>query len=219
MIERYRKDYDGEFVITDTIIRHGKKVQEREWVPDPVSVSHISKRATCIEVNGTLKDTLYKRIESNNGGNLGKHRMQVYGVEGVWRKMVPNFTIAMDDDNLQQMIRRSYTKESIVYTGTRYCLKYPGEFYLVPHGVSFSSAALAVWLACFDGHKEIFLVGYIDDGSDKQAKMISAVNEIMKTYKSTQFIHVTNNNSPEPWKYNLNFSAMAMNTYVSHCDV
>ena len=32
MSERYRTDYDGEFVIINNTIKDGKKHQEREWI-------------------------------------------------------------------------------------------------------------------------------------------------------------------------------------------
>lgn len=217
MIERYREDYPGEFVITKTVIRNGKKEQEREWIDNPIKVEHVSERGTCIAEDPSLKDTLYKRIEQNNGGNLGKMKMQVYGVENVWQRITPNFIVCQVPDQLEEMIKRGYSHKSVVYTSASYCIKYPGEFYLTPYGLSLRSHALAVWLACFDGHKEIYLVGYNNDGTKQ--KMINSIVDIMKAYKDVRFIQVTNNNSPHEWKEQINFSSMDMNTYISHCDV
>ena len=34
--ERYRKDYTGEFIITNTSWAGGKKRTQREWMPNPI---------------------------------------------------------------------------------------------------------------------------------------------------------------------------------------
>ena len=49
MIEsRYRRDYDGEFVITETRVADGTTQQTREWVPNAIENHHISGRAAVI---------------------------------------------------------------------------------------------------------------------------------------------------------------------------
>ena len=49
--ERYRADYEGEFVITESRWSGGKKTQNREWVANPIDNQHISGRAACIGSN------------------------------------------------------------------------------------------------------------------------------------------------------------------------
>jgi len=46
--ERYRADYPGEFVVLKTRLENGQKVQEREWIPNPVENQHISSRAAVV---------------------------------------------------------------------------------------------------------------------------------------------------------------------------
>ena len=48
MSERYRTEYDGEFVIVSNIVKEGKKLQEREWIENPIKNQHISGRAAVI---------------------------------------------------------------------------------------------------------------------------------------------------------------------------
>ena len=48
MQERYRNDYDGEFVILNTFYKDGKKQQEKEWVANPIENQHISARAAVV---------------------------------------------------------------------------------------------------------------------------------------------------------------------------
>ena len=59
MSERYRTDYDGEFVITVNTITNGKKVQEREWIANPIENQHISGRAAVIGNGASRYNTNY----------------------------------------------------------------------------------------------------------------------------------------------------------------
>ena len=48
MHQRYRKDYDGEFVVVDTIVAENSTSQKREWIPNAVENHHVSGRAAAI---------------------------------------------------------------------------------------------------------------------------------------------------------------------------
>ena len=215
MKEQYRRDYVGEYVITNIRVINGKKEQNRVWINNPLAVNSVSNRATCIAESSSLKGSFYKQIQNHNGGNLGEFKMQLYGVDSVWQKMVPNFTVCKDRDMLEKMIQTQFTKESVVYTSASNCTRYPGEFYLTPYHNAMNPHALAVWLACFDGHKEIYIVGY----DHTNYKIMATVQDVMQVYKDVKFIQVTNNGSPHEWKQQLNFSAMTKDQFVSHCDV
>jgi len=54
-IERYREDYSGEFVITKTTFKNGKKVQEREWIDNPITNSHFSNKSNLYWVKPHLQ--------------------------------------------------------------------------------------------------------------------------------------------------------------------
>jgi hypothetical protein len=45
MQEIYRKDYDGEYVVLNTIIKDGNRQTEKEWIDNPIKNQHISGRA------------------------------------------------------------------------------------------------------------------------------------------------------------------------------
>ena len=143
MPERYRTEYDGEFVITVNTIKNGQKHQEREWIANPIENQHISGRAA-------------------------------------------------------------------------------GEFYLVPYGQRGRSLSVATWLACFDGHKEVFLLGaegQADNGEYDQ-QLINEMDNIMKEYNTVSFIYVSDNiKSNDQWRKNLNFESWNYAKFVSVCDI
>jgi hypothetical protein len=220
--EHYRSDYDGEFVITNTVFKDGKKEQEREWVENPITNKHISDRATCIAVGTSIEGFLLNRLENHVGGLLGSLSMQVYGVQDVYKKLKCDFLVALGQDTLDEIKESEYDENNIVYTSTKGCLENQGAFYLIPQSTRSTPHATAVWLACFDEHKEIFLFGYdqYNDIAEKQIKMIDSVNLVMKTYSSVKFYHVRKHGEmPESWKYLSNIDSMTIQEYVSYTDI
>jgi len=213
--EVYRKDYLGELVIKRIVIRNGKKERETDWVSNTIDVTHVSNKATCMAESKLLKQSFYNQVANNSGGNLGKDKMQVYGVDSAWKYMEPDFLVTKDKGILEAMIKCRYPSKCVVYTSSSNCIRYPGEFYNVPYGTLNNTQATAIWLACFDGHKEVYIVGY----DHTNPKIVNSIESIIKAYKNVKFIHVTDTNSPHEWKRRLNFSALTKNQYVSHCDV
>lgn len=225
MDERYRSDYEGEFVITNTRVVNGKKVQDREWIQNPIENQHISGRAVCI-ADGESRDKFdIRKIEGHRGGLLGKLRLQSYGTGRVCDEIACNFYITKDAEQLQKLIDKKYVVNTVVYSSAGKCLKFPGELYLIPYAMLLSEKALAVWLPAFDQHKEIYLLGYdFEDG--KHEKLANEIYEIMQTYTKTRFIRVSQlfhgrlrTDTPDKWKNCRNFSEMTYSEWVSHCDV
>jgi hypothetical protein len=80
----------------------------------------------------------------------------------------------------------------------------------------------ALWMACFDGNQEIFLVGadvYNPDNSPKH-KIISTVAQVMRVYSQHQFRFVTTTHTaPESWQELLNFQTIQEREFISYCDI
>lgn len=217
--ERYRQDYNGEFVITETRWSAGKKEQTREWVPNPVENQHISGRATCIisDIDQFRYD--YRKLENHRGGLLGSKKLQNYGTGHVARKMRLDFTVETDSIELAKIIERNYQEKNIVYTTTRQCLIYPGEFYLIPYNPNMCIEALVVYLAAFDGHKEVFIIGANNDMSASNSDWIRQISRIIELYKSTNFIAVGNSSTiPNLWQKSSNFKTVDYREFLSYCD-
>ena len=54
--QRYRTDYDGEFVITAATWSMGRKSLTKEWVDRSVTNTHVSNRAACIGSAADLEE-------------------------------------------------------------------------------------------------------------------------------------------------------------------
>lgn len=239
MQEIYRKDYDGEYVVLNTKIQNGKRVTEKEWVDNPIDNQHISGRAAIIASGESRSDFKIKKLERHRGGLLGRKKLQTYGTGELHTEMQVDFFVTFDDRKLSECIESKYTERATVYTSAKNCLLNPGEFFLIPQSMRGRTATIAAWLACFDGHKEIFLLGFDnqfcpgynnniyvpDDAEDKHRtiedhKMRSQMLELMKTYPGVDFYHVSNDAPvPETWRERPNFHIMTYPEWISYCDV
>jgi hypothetical protein len=218
--ERYRRDYNGEFLIVETKIVDGVKQQIREWVPNQVENNHISGRAAVI---GSSSDKMlfdYRRLAKHRGGLQGKKKLQTYGTNGLWRDIKLEFYISCDDNDLETLKDSAYNETTLVYTNTTRCLKYPNQFYLIPFSPYLCDLALAIYLAAFDNHREIFMIGYNNDIASQGRNWQQDVNAVIQTYSNTQFVLVgVESNMPEIWRHNRNVSCQSVREFVTYCDV
>jgi hypothetical protein len=238
MQEIYRKDYDGEYVVLNTTVTNGKRVSEKEWIANPIQNQHISGRAAIIASGESRASYDVTKLERHRGGLLGRQKLQTYGTGELHKEMQLDFFITFDDRKLEECVESGYTSLVTVYTSPSKCIATPGEFYLVPQAMRGNTALIASWLACFDGHKEIFLLGvdnqfckgyynniYVDQDSPEKKtikddiKMRTMMKLLMQTYPGVDFYHVSNDDPvPEGWYDCPNFKTMTYPEWVSYCD-
>lgn len=217
---RYRKDYDGEFVVSQSIWTQGKKTQIREWLPNPIQNQYISGRAACIGSSIDVDQFDYKKLQKHRGGLLGSKKLQTYGTGTIAVDMKLNFAVDIDNRILSTLIEKEYNKNNIVYTTAKKCIATPGAFYLIPYSPMLGAPALALYLAAFDGHNEIFMLGYnnfMPLGSDKWKEHVV---EVISVYSGTRFIGVGKKNQmPDEWRNQSNFQILTYGEFISYCDV
>ena len=170
----YRSEYAGESVITQLSYTKGERIPLTEHIPNRVANTFTTGQAIAIGNGETRKDFDLKFIASHKGGILAANKLQSYGCNALYRDFAPDFLIAVGDTIVKEIAESDFTTDHIVYANGEYIQAYPGKFYLIPQNVSYDAGALAVYMACFDGHKKIFLMGY--DGCHGH----SPVNNIYK---------------------------------------
>jgi len=221
MEERYRTDYEGEFVVTGLKIVNGRKQQEREFVDNPIQIKSISGRATCVS-NGDSGKRIHLNRLTKYHGVLNTLPLNVYTTGDLYKQVHGNFHITFNVDNLQELIESKLTEEIIVYTSTTQCLKFPGEFFIIPYSYKSTEEAVAAYLAAFDGHTEVFLLGYDQFKTDgtRRTKMIESIIPVLKAYSTTKFYHVVSDSeTPKEWLPFRNLKTMPLMEYVSYCDI
>lgn len=218
---KYRSDYSGEFVVLRTTYRNGKKEQEREWIENPIENQHISGRAAVIGSDNDSERFDFTKLQGHRGGLLGRKALQLYGNGELWKKMKFDFLVSTQRDEIKELLDSEYHEQNVVYSNIRMCIENPGHFYLVPYNPPMDQLALAVYLAAFDGHQEIFLLGYNQETpSDKSRLWHEHINYIFKAYSTVQFYLVgTASNMYPLWKKNRNVTTMDYRKFISYCDV
>lgn len=219
LIPRYRRDYDGEFILVDHDLIDGKSIQRREWIDNPVVNQHISGRAAVIASRVLHGGFKWFRLERHRGGLLGKKRLQTYGTGDLWRDMRFDFFVESSTKEIQDIVEKKYDQQSIVYSSIKNCLAYPGHFYPVPFQPPLDYLAQAVYLAAFDGHQEIFMLGYNLDTEHGTARWVKNVAEVMSAYASTKFWLLGNHNFPSIWLENHNVEMMTFERFITYCDI
>lgn len=218
--ERYRKDYVGEFVITGASWAGGKKRMRREWLPNPIENHHISGRAACIGTNLHKQMFDYTILQRHRGGLLGTKKLQTYGVGAIASEMRLDFAVEKNEEVLLGMFDNQYYKDNIIYTTPKLCLKHPGVCYSIPYNPVMLDFCLLPYLAAFDGHQEIFLLGYDTLVEYGQLSWPSQIKQIMDAYSSTKFYHIgPESTMPEIWKDNANVSNMGYREFIAYADI
>jgi hypothetical protein len=220
MQARYRSDYAGEFVILETKWSGGKKSETREWIVNPIDNHHLSGRAACIGSTLDQQRFDYTRLQRHRGGLLGSKKLQTYGTGAIAQQMRLDFTVETNVDNLTKILQTGYQTNNIVYTSPRYCIAHPGEFYLIPMRPRLVDLATVVYLAAFDGHKEVFMLGYTDETSAGHNEWTDQIAGIFCAYTGTKFYLVGEpTRMPNTWVSCPNTQVMTYGDFIGYCDI
>ena len=124
------------------------------------------------------------------------------------------------------LARVPYDKRSQVYLPFDIFIDYQADMNLIPYKNYYDAGTTAAYIAAFDGHKRIFLLGFdgdlgggyrtiydgqfpYDDGNQVAdfSKWMSGLYEVMLTYSDVQFyrLQLDGQTAPEEWKRLPNF--------------
>jgi len=220
MQARYRADYPGEFVVIESRWISGKKEEKREWIPNPIENQHISGRAACIGSTFDQGTFNYTMLQRHRGGLLGSKKLQTYGVGEIAQQMRLDFAVETNTTTLNDMVKTEYQASNTVYTTPRNCIAYPGEFYLIPQNPHLLDIAQILYLAAFDGHQELFMLGYNKETPVENSTWINQCRTVMDAYPSVVFYMVgESSNMPDVWMEASNSKNLTYREFISYCDV
>jgi hypothetical protein len=162
----------------------------------------------------------YRILQRHRGGLLSSLKLQTYGTGIIAEDMRLDFAVDIDSAQLQKLIESKYYEDNVVYTTARNCIQNPGDFYLIPQAPRLLMPALPVYLAAFDGHKEIFLLGYSKQMQFDNERWFDNVNEVFQAYAGVKFYLVGEPTiMPDTWLECANVKTMTYREFVSYCDV
>lgn len=218
--KRYRSDYKGEYVVTTTNLQDGNRKQGRVWIPNLVENDHVSKRAAVIGSNMDKKKFNYAILQRHRGGLMGNLRLQTYGTGTIWQDMRLDFYAGTDKNELQNLAATDYADTTVVLTSTSHCVANPGKFFIVPYLPMLDDVALPLYLACFDGHTEVFMIGYNSGMPRGTLTWETDVLSVFQIYDNVQFTIVGNHfSAPDSWRNCTNVQSMDYRRFISYCDI
>ena len=238
----YRDSYGGENVVTSLTYTDTEWVAVTDYVPNAVFNTHSTAQAIAIG-NGESRSTFdLQHIANHKAGLGGADRLQSYGCNALYRDFAPDFLIVVGEEIAKEVALSDYPSTNLVYAHGEHVIEYPGKFYLIPQNISYDAGAIAAYMACFDGHKKVFLMGY--DGYEKvsavnniykdtngypvtgteqnQAFWTKSLKVVMTTYDDVEFIRVMPMSSywcPPDWESLPNFRQIGFRDFVLEADI
>lgn len=241
----FRKDYQGEEIVTDLVHIDNRWDVTKEWIGNSVINNQISNKA-CIIGNGISR----KRFPLNTvlghfGGLLAREKLQTYGCNALYREHAPDFLVVSGDDSgiVTEIANSGYCDNHVVYAAAPHIQYHPGKFYLIPQDPGWNSGSIATYLAAFDGHTTIYMLGF--DGQDTEhynynmyagtqhyqternaqagpAFLDLTMKAIFDTYDNVDFVRVMPSQystMPEEWKYCTNLRQISFRQFALEADL
>jgi hypothetical protein len=155
----YRTDYTGEDIIQERRLQDGEWVSTTEYVPNNVINNQISNRAVVFGNGESRLDFNVNHLLNKKSGLLGADTLQSYACNAFYRDYTPDFLVVTSRIIADEISKTSYPTDNIVYTRVDISLEFPRKFYLIPRDPYADAGATAAYIAAFDGHKKIYLLG------------------------------------------------------------
>ena len=249
MVNKYVTDYDGEYVVSGIVVKNGRKHQDRFWIPHTVPNSD-HKKVAYVVGNGTSRINYsgvamkLSYLTTAGGGHFGAYKGQCYGCNRIYQDWEPDFLVVTHPSLADEIVESGYAEDNIVFGRAKSVLEHPEHVSLIPHDPRMNAGATATYLACFHGHKKIYLYGFdnhtanptinnnvyagtefygpVDENPGDEV-WVNNMKRIFDTYSDVDFVRVVANgmegDMPEEWKWCRNFRQLKTWDFVVEADI
>jgi hypothetical protein len=229
----FRNTYTGEDLYSMASYADGLWNYSTEFVPKVINNQRFGKPAVVIG-NGLSRKNFDLQI-------IKRKKIQTYGCNALYRDFVPDFLIAVGAEISLEIKQSGYASTNVVYGTADNILRYPGTFHIIPQNPSWNAGALAAYIACFDGHSKIYLIGH--DGIDTPSSANNiytdtkaytdyaqtadkfwalAMGHVFKTYNLVDFVLVNDTGRgymPSEWYGYTNLRRISFREFILECDL
>ncbi len=150
--------YEGEEIIEKIVISGGKKNYHRKYIPRSVFHDPSDKPAFILGNSPSRSKIDITKLKEHG---------YTYGCNALYRDFSPDFLVTVDVAIAGEIVESGYAKNNVVYGGYKSILTHGEDITLIPKHPSFSTGNTATHIASFDGHKEVFLIGFNPDPKQK----------------------------------------------------
>ncbi len=241
----FRSSYAGESVVTDLNFSQAKWNITSEFIGNSVINNQISNQA-CVIGNGVSRQGFNLGLVINHfGGLLKRSKLQTYGCNALYRDHSPDFLVVsgFDDGMVKEVANSGYCDTNVVYASASQIQSYPGKFYLIPQDPGWNAGSVAAYLAAFDGHTTVYLLGFDNydtvganynmyaGTANYQGQSSAQVDpkffeltmlNVFETYPNVNFIRVMPSIysiMPESWKYVTNLTQIDFHAFILAADL
>jgi len=223
----FRNNYSGEDIYTAATYTDGSWLYDKEFVPKTLENQKFGGRAVIIG-NGTSR----LKFDLNH---LKSKNLQTYGCNALYRDFDPDFLVAVGKEISDEIEHSGYAAQHVVYSTIDNILRYSNTFHLIPQNPSWNAGAIAAYLACFDGHPVVYLLGFdgndapntinnvYDRGSDQNDSFMSlTLVHVFKSYPMVDFVLVNSTGRgymPAAWHGVTNLRRIDFRQLVIECDL
>ena len=238
----YRATYDGEQVVTELRLGGTEWSPTTEFIPNRVNNNYTTKQAVVIGNGESRLGFDLSHIASHKGGLFAVDKLQSYGCNALYRDFQPDFLVTTGKDIATEIAESGYLADHIVYANAEQLISYPGQYYLIPQNLHYDAGSLAVYLACFDGHKKIFMMGFDSYDTAGQVNNVYkntngypespsgqsgalwdlTLSIIASTYNEVEFIRVMPTKeywTPEALNSLPNFRQISIRDFINEADI
>jgi hypothetical protein len=230
----FRNNYQGEDIYTAATYTNGTWSYDKEFVPKILENQKFGGRAVVIG-NGTSRQKF-------DLTHLKTKNLQTYGCNALYRDFSPDFLIAVGNGIGNEIKHNGYAATHVVYSTTENIIKHPNTFHLIPQNPAWNAGAIATYLACFDGHTTVYLLGHdgldtpgffnnvykhtnaytVDEDKITDKFWALSMGHVFKTYKLVDFVLVNETGRgymPEEWRGYTNLRRINFRELVLECDL
>ena len=243
MFKYYTADYEGEMLIEETAWKDRRKTEKKVWVTKTILNENPVSPAYVIGNGPSRKNFNLELLHGQKGGEGGVRPVgQTYGCNLLFIEFNPTFLVCNNKFLCAEIAASKYCEDNIVYSNQRQITKHPGHFHLYPHFKPNNTGTLAAWLACADGHKEVYLLGFdfYETGTeniyykqlpcydfvavveDCNAKWTKQLVNLINLYNDVNFYRVVEHkkiNTPDELLWLNNFKQLTYLEYISKCSI
>jgi|TARA_R110000851_G_scaffold280600_2_gene433894 hypothetical protein len=236
--QRLRTTYTGEEINATATYENGSWTYDTETIEPTILDNDRTGKQAVVLGNGASRNDfdinyIFKQPKLQTYGCNAIHRDAHYDVD---------FLVINNDKIAQELVVSGGASRKIVYANSDQIFEHPGVFYLMPQDPQWNAGAMAAYMAAFDGHKQVYLVGF--DGQDTHGNNNNvytgtnayqiedtvvtddfyglALKTLMQAYPLVEFVHVNQTgkgNIPSAWKECPNFRRISFHQLVLECDL
>ena len=243
MFKYYTADYEGEMLIKETTWKDRRKTEDKVWLSKTIINEEHNGIAHIIGNGPSRKNFDLGLLHGQKGGEGGVQPIgQTYGCNLLFVDFTPTFLICYNKFLCAEIAESKYCKDNIVYTNQRQITNHPEHFHLYPHFKPNNAGTLAAWLACADGHKEVYLLGFdfYETGKENiyykqrpcydfaaeaegcNAKWIKGLANLLNLYDDVSFYRVVEHKKapmPDELLWLDNLKQITYLEYVNRCSI